>query len=127
MFKILVFTATMFGAVLQPMSCERTPRSCPQHEELLEQHAPQAGWDTARMSRIMWRESRCQPEAYNRGGRAAGLLQITPVSYPYLRDALGEWVDRWTLMEPEQNVRAAAALFDYWAHSGRSGYLPWRT
>lgn len=72
------------------------------------------------MSQIMYRESRCQPTAFNRRGQASGLLQITPINLPYLRQHLGEWVDRWTLQDPEQNIRAAAVLFAW------GGYRPWK-
>lgn len=114
-------------ALVAPATCgpDDATRTCPEYEALLVEHAPAAGWDTARMSSVMYRESRCNPSAYNRAGRASGLLQVTPISYPYLRQALGEWVDRWTLADPVQNVRASAALFDYWVSAGRSGYRPW--
>lgn len=125
MLRTLTITVAMIGATIAPLECEPPARTCDHYAPLLDVYAPEAGWSGGRMSRIMWRESRCDPHAYNSAGRAAGLLQITPVSYPYLRDALGEWVDRWTLMDPEQNVRAAAALFDYWSRAGRSGYQPW--
>jgi hypothetical protein len=128
-----MFTKAAVGAIvalttLVPMECAQRAgdRSCPQHEATLETFAPEAGWSVARMSRIMWRESRCDPTAWNARGHASGLLQVTPISYPYLREALGEWVDRWTLQDPEQNVRASAALFDYWAKAGKDGYRPWR-
>lgn len=114
------------ATTLTPMQCHNdATRSCPGWEQVLVDHQPQAGWDIGRMSNIMYRESHCEPTAWNAYGKASGLLQVTPISYPYLRNALGEWVDRWTLQDPTQNVRASAALYDYWVRAGKSGYRPW--
>jgi hypothetical protein len=126
MLRSLVITVALFGSTVPAFRCDPPPRNCDGHIPLLDAFGPSSGWDSARMSRIMWRESRCDANAYNARGHAVGLLQITPVSYPYLRAALGEWVDRWTLTDPVQNIRAGAALFDYWTSAGRDGYQPWR-
>lgn len=91
---------------------------CVGAEPLLTRYSP--GWNVERMSRIMYRESRCQPDAYNRGGQAAGLLQVTPINYRYLSNQLGEPVTARRLFDPEFNIRAAAELFEY------DGYGPWK-
>jgi|GEM_PF-3196563 len=98
---------------------------CTQYEPLLAEHAPPGGWDVALMSSLMWRESRCTPDARSITNDT-GLLQINDVNHPYLRARLGEWVGRWSLADPVQNVRAAAVLCTYW--QGRPGgcYAPWR-
>jgi hypothetical protein len=96
---------------------------CPQWELLLHVYNP--GWDVERMSRIMFRESRCFYDVRSRTSDT-GLLQINDINLPYLRTALGEQVDRWTLLDPGQNVRAAAALFGYWRDCCGNGYSPWR-
>lgn len=90
---------------------------CVGWEGLLARYSP--GWSIERMSRIMYRESRCQPGAYNRRGRAHGLLQITPITFPYLTGALGESITSSKLFNPVFNVRAAAELFR------ERGYQPW--
>jgi soluble lytic murein transglycosylase-like protein len=77
------------------------------------------------MSQIMWRESRCEPAVRSRTSDT-GLLQINDINHPYLRRALGEWVDRWTLTDPAQNVRAAAALCTYWQQAGAGCLQPWK-
>lgn len=97
---------------------------CTQWEALLVMFAPPQGWDAGRMSRYSWRESRCTPTVRSRT-RDSGLLQINDINLPYLRTVLGEWVDRYTLLDPVQNVRAAAALCTYWQQRGRSCYAPW--
>jgi len=97
---------------------------CTQFEALLVEQAPATGWDVARMSRYMWRESGCWPEVRS-PSRDTGLLQINDVGHGYLREALGEDVSRWTLVDPVQNVRAAAALCTYWVEAGSSCYRPW--
>jgi hypothetical protein len=97
---------------------------CAQWEALLVMFAPPQGWDAGRMSRYMWRESRCFPTKRSRTSDS-GLLQVNDVNLRYLRTALGEWVDRYTLLDPVQNVRAAAALCTYWQRAGRSCYRAW--
>lgn len=47
--------------------------TCEQYEPLLEMYA---GWNVARMSAIMWRESRCEPTAHNRRTGDRGLVQV---------------------------------------------------
>lgn len=87
-------------------------------------HAPAIGWDVLRMSRLAWRESNCWAVIRSRTSDS-GLLQINDISLTFLNDALGEQVDPFTLMDPVQNVRAAAALCTFWARNGSSCYQPW--
>jgi soluble lytic murein transglycosylase-like protein len=97
---------------------------CTQWEDLLAAHAPARGWDVHRMSKLMWVESRCWPEIRSRTSDT-GLMQINDINLPFLRNVLGEDVSRWTLTDPVQNVRAAAALCDYWASRRSTCYQPW--
>ncbi len=97
---------------------------CTQYEDLLAAHAPTIGWDVARMSRLAWRESNCWADVRSRTSDT-GLLQINDVTLEFLNTALGEHVDRWTLTDPVQNIRAAAALCAFWAADGSSCYRPW--
>ena len=75
------------------------------------------GWDVARMSRYAYRESRCQPGAFNADG-AQGLLQITRINYAYLRAHGLPATDLW-LRDPVNNIKAAAVMWEY------SRYQPW--
>lgn len=100
------------------------PGRCSQYDDLLVRYAPPDGWDVDRMSRLAWRESQCWPEVRSTTSDT-GLLQINDVSLGFLTTALGEPVDRTTLTDPVQNVRAAAALCEFWASHGRSCYQPW--
>ena len=97
---------------------------CTQYEDLLMVHAPAIGWDVLRMSRLAWRESNCWAEIRSRTSDS-GLLQINDITLSFLNEALAEQVDRFTLMDPVQNVRAAAALCTFWARNGSSCYQPW--
>jgi Transglycosylase SLT domain len=97
---------------------------CTQWEHLLIEHAPPKGWDALRMSKLAWRESNCWPAIRSKTSDT-GLLQINDITLEFLNTELGEPVDRWTLTDPVQNVRAAAALCDFWARNGSSCYLPW--
>jgi soluble lytic murein transglycosylase-like protein len=109
-------------------SAAATPTSCPQYEALLKKNAPKGGWDVKLMSRYMARESRCHPTARSRTSDS-GLLQINDINLPFLSRVLKQKVTSKALMNPTLNVRAAAALCNYW----RSGlkfsnacYIPWQ-
>ena len=97
-----------------------------EYEDLLALHAPTFGWDVQRMSRLAWRESNCWTHVRSRTSDS-GLLQINDITLGFLNDELGETVDRHTLTDPVQNVRAAAALCSFWARNGSSCYQPWTT
>lgn len=118
--SVLVLTSLMATCTGPTTSTEQR---CPSVEVLLHLHNP--GWDVDRMSRIAWRESRCTA-AIRSTTADTGLLQINDVNHPYLEGALGEPVDSSTLMDPIQNVRAAAALFTYWERVNGNGYQPWK-
>jgi hypothetical protein len=92
---------------------------CVGWEPLLERESP--GWSVARMSAIMYRESRCQPTARNRSSSATGLLQLLGSHCRWLAEQMGTWCTRDRLTDPTYNVRAAAAL---WAEQG---YGAWST
>ena len=97
---------------------------CTQWEPLLIELAPPSGWSVDRMSKYMWRETRCIPNLRSTTADS-GLLQVNDINHPYLRGVLGEQVDRHTLFDAVQNVRAAAALCTFWVRSGSSCYRPW--
>lgn len=76
------------------------------------------------MSNIMWRESRCQPDAQS-DTSDTGLLQINRINHRWLSDRFDFQVDRHNLTNPEFNVEAAAELFRYWTQTTGNGYQPW--
>jgi hypothetical protein len=98
---------------------------CTQYEPLLAQYAPRGGWDVRRMSKIMWRESRCQAAVVNRRGGDTGLLQIHPINWSYLSSKFGVTVNRAWLQNPTNNVRAAAALCTFARRAWGTCYRPW--
>lgn len=66
-------------------------------------------------SRVLWTESRCQPEADN--GACVGLTQIY---YEVHKKWLGDMgIDRAGLLDPRNNLRFAVAL------QASSGWSPW--
>lgn len=81
---------------------------CVGYEGLLAAHSP--GWDVDHMSRIMYRESRCNPGAYNASG-ATGLLQVLKSHCGWLSSRVGPC----NLTSADYNIRAAAAL---WSNGG---------
>ena len=111
---------------ITPAPAHSAAGRCTQYEQLLAINAPKGGWNIAKMSRTMWRESRCQPTATNRTGHDAGLLQIHPISWRWLEQRLNTPINGRTLLDPTLNIRAAAALCTYWRQAGRSCYRPWR-
>lgn len=89
-------------------------RRCYGAEPLLAWYSP--GWDVRRMAGIMWRESNCQPNAYNRSG-ASGLLQVLASHCRWLSSRVGPC----DLFDPDYNIRAAAAIWR------EQGYGAWST
>ena len=77
---------------------------CVGYEGLLARYSP--GWNVQTMSRIMYRESRCNPGAYNRSG-ATGLLQVLQSHCGWLAPRIGGC----NLTNPSYNIRAAAELY----------------
>ena len=105
-----------------PVDQAKPVNSCPEWEPLLHVHNP--GWDVPRMSRIMWRESRCQPAVQSKTSDT-GLLQINRINHRWLSDRLGVEVNRHTLTDPVLNVQSAAALCVYWRRAANHCYQPW--
>lgn len=81
---------------------------------------------------IMWRESRCQPDADS--GPDHGLFQINrywcrPSKYTangWLQDR-GLATDCDSLFDPATNIRAALAIYEYSFDRNGDGFLPWTT
>jgi hypothetical protein len=90
---------------------------CVGAEPLLAYYSP--GWSVERMSRIMYRESRCSPRVRNGSSGSTGLLQVMPSNCRYLAAQMGEPCTVARLSEPVYNVRAARELWEY------DGYRPW--
>ena len=119
------------GASCVP-SCDPTPGEggttitgrCTQWEPLLTELAPVGGWDVERMSRYMWRESRCLAHVQS-STSDSGLLQVDQVNHAYLTTTLGTTIDRYTLLDPTLNIKAAAALCTYWRNAVGNCYTPW--
>lgn len=122
--KLIAAIILLLATCGTPAESSTIPGRCTQWEALLAEHAPPFGWDVERMSKLMYRESNCLPGVRSRTSDS-GLLQINDINHPFLRRYLDEWVDAWTLLDPAQNVRSAAALCAYWVMSGSSCYQPW--
>lgn len=101
--------------------------------------ALEAGWDTDHLHRlgyIIWRESRCQPDAFNGtdpSGGSRGLVQINgywcrpsryhPTGWLQAQGVLGHCDD---LHDPLTNLTAALAIYGY-AEGRGCGWSPWTT
>lgn len=124
--RTLFALSVMFTSVMTPPSTAHAVSGrCPQYEQQL---AAYPGWNVSRMSRIMWRESRCDASAYNgrRRDRSYGLLQLNTKTTPRL-DLWGELRWRCGLTAREQlwdastNIACAHRLFLAY------GMRPWGT
>jgi hypothetical protein len=105
----------------------RSSSRCSEHR----QAALNAGWSPAqweRLSLIIWRESRCQPTAYNGRGRddSYGLMQLNMRAHRSWVGPLVGW-DFTKLYQPETNLRVARQLYDRARRMFGCGWQPWRT
>jgi soluble lytic murein transglycosylase-like protein len=90
-------------------------RRCPQYESMIARYS---GWNVTRMSRIAWRESRCDARAHNPRNRdnSYGLLQLNTKVTPRM-NLWGELqrrcglVAREQLFDPATNIACAHKLF----------------
>lgn len=126
--------AALIAAVPVPTSTQAAGFKCPKAMAL----ALQAGFhkrDLPKLDYIIYRESRCRPQAvgYNKRkdgtvwSRDYGLTQINDYSWiTYLRNKRIV-KQSLQLLEPLTNLRAAKALFDYSKKEGLDPWHQWRT
>ena len=76
---------------------------------------------------VMFRESRCIPNAYNSkdpSGGSRGLMQINGFWTPWLTDA-GIITEAENLLQADVNLRAALAIYNYGVDKHGFGWGPW--
>lgn len=122
--RIALTVAMMATSVLHIGHADAAAGRCKGYESLLTTYAPKRGWDVNRMSRLMFRESRCTPTARSTT-RDSGLLQINDVNLSYLTRKMGRTITPTALFDPVTNVQAAALLCSFWRASGASCYQAW--
>ena len=122
--RTLLAAAITLGTLTVPNVTEAAAGRCAAYEPLIAANAPRRGWDVARMSRLMFRESRCTPHVRSRT-RDTGLLQINDVNLNYLTRKMGRPITVEALRDPATNIAAAALLCTFWRNAGRSCYQPW--
>lgn len=90
-----------------------------------------AGWQPSelpKLLRIMWRESRCQPDAIRRNARGAavdvGLLQINQV---HRTELAKRGLDHDDMTDPAANLWFARLLYTWHTDRGLCGWSPWRS
>jgi hypothetical protein len=93
---------------------------------------PEADWP--KLDRVIWGESRCNPNVYNGKGRddSRGLVQINTKQGSGNRPFIGPFIDyQWDrLYDPETNLWVARRMYDYWqanSWSKRCGWWGWTT
>ena len=106
----------------------RVPEALPgvEHCASMMPVAVAAGWPTTelkKLSKVMWRESKCEPGAHNGKGLddSYGLLQVNVKGYLWKgRAVLCGLTEKGDLFDPATNLRCALVLWK------RSGWSPWR-
>ena len=88
--------------------------------------AVDVGWENTeevldRLGRVIWRESRCQSDAWN--GHDAGLTQINQVHTEWAASMGISFPN--DLFDPETNLRFALALYESREEQGKCGWKPW--
>lgn len=104
--------------------------------------ALEAGWPVETLMRvdyIMWRESRCQPNAHYKADPmtgSRGLMQINgfwclrnryepnPAGYLGAKGIINSCED---LFDPLMNLKAAKAIYDYGVERNQCPWRPWST
>lgn len=100
---------------------------CPQYY----QTALDAGWTHAQWSKIdyiIWRESRCNPTAYNgkRRDNSYGLMQLNMRAHKAWVGPLVNW-DFTKLYNPSTNLSVAKELYNRASKMFGCGFQPWKT
>ena len=134
MLKRILTPAILSLSLLATPAVKADGFKCPRAMAL----ALQAGFrqsDLPKLDYIIYRESRCRPEAVGLNRRADGtvwssdygLTQINGYSWiTYLRN-LKIVTKSSQLLEPLTNLRAAKALYDYSKKEGLNPWHQWRT
>ena len=122
--RIALTAALLIGSLTHAGHADAAGGRCKQYEPLLQTYAPRRGWDIGRMSRYMFRESRCTPHVRSRT-QDTGLLQINDINLQYLTRKMGKPITIDALRDPATNIQAAALLCNFWRQAGRSCYQPW--
>ena len=104
----------LLTALSIPSHASAAPLSCPQWEPLLRKHFPAKV--VPAMSRIMYRESRCNPKSVsalrNNGRPDVGLMQIQGSWQTVTRAVCKKQDIIRALQDPSCNVRVARYLYD---------------
>jgi len=97
--------------------------------------AVEVGWPADRellhrLGEIMWRESRCQPDAHNPNdpnGGSYGLTQINGFWTKWLNESGVMDGQPQSFYDPAVNLSSALAIHVYSTYKNGNGWHPWRT
>lgn len=118
-------------------SVEENDYECSEWHDL----ARSVGWEEENIPRldyVMWRESRCDPSAHNKSDPASGSRGLIQINGYWCRksqftNSSGGWLEDQgvlsscdELFDPEVNLRAGLAIFNYSEQRG-CGWGPWTT
>jgi hypothetical protein len=131
LFVVVISLTSVQGASAHHVK-ESTGR-CPQYEKL----AVSLGWKKAEipeLSRVMWRESRCQHSAVNQNKRKdgsvwskdLGLMQINDYSWRRWLKAQGVITADSDLFTPSVNLKAALLIWKYGKNRHGNGWIAWK-
>ena len=129
--SIMAIAILLGGNTPQEPSITQPPRSakCPQYW----QTALQVGWrknELATLDKIMFRESRCNPLAFNPEdpmGGSRGLVQINGFWTPWLKErgVLSPPKASQGLFNPTSNLMSALHIYNYGVDRYGNGWGPW--
>ena len=129
--SIMAIAILLGGNTPQEPSITQPPRSakCPQYW----QTALQVGWrknQLATLDKIMFRESRCNPLAFNPEdpmGGSRGLVQINGFWTPWLKEqgVLSPPKASQGLFNPTVNLLSALHIYNYGVDRYGDGWGPW--
>lgn len=120
--RVAVFAAVVVGIVCAPVRVHAATPGCPQWRAT----ALEAGWseqEWPRLERIIWRESRCNPDAFNgrRRDRSIGLVQVNVKGRLLAhRRAVCGIDEPAELFDPYTNLACAEAIHE------QAGWQPWQ-
>jgi soluble lytic murein transglycosylase-like protein len=138
----LITNAIMAVAILLGSTSPQEPRAPIKHKEAPKTAKCPQFWDTAlqvgwkwkdleKLDKIMYRESRCKPVAFNKkdpNGGSRGLVQINGFWTPWLkqRGVLSPPKASQGLFNPAINLLAALHIYNYGVDRYGEGWGPWR-
>lgn len=109
---IILLTAVLFGAFFITGKSVMKLIYPMKYSELVEKYSAEYGIDKELLYAVIKTESSFKPNAVSNAD-AAGLTQITPETFEWLKTKLGEEDENLSLLDPETSVKYGAFFLSY--------------